>query len=1308
MDSIAELKELSPTPTPLILFDIEFEDGSIERWGTHRITLGGDDYEPRVLRHTRFDTNLASEYGGDSVPTLRLIVSNVDGYVAQIDRAAGLRGATLTARFTFFDFDAIAPSTDNIVLFRGVLDAPGDLREDAVRLSATNRLNLARVSLPPVRIQRRCPWDFPATATERMEAVDGGVESRQSPFYSCGYSADQPGGRGNLNGSQPFVSCAKTKSDCVQRGMFDGDTSSNINRRFGGAQYLPASIVVRAHQAKRTSVSEPAFNEARYDDVLPIAYGTTWLTPPVVFARNDGNLTRLEVILAQGKLSAIHKVVVNGTEIPLGVSGRDMTATGWWNLFAAGDRTGGFNLNFTDGAGMPLGDPYGSIAALSIVVPNHIHSPGSLPRVTVLVAGIETETFDSAGDTTGWIGQNNPAWILLDLLRQSGWNLGEFDLSSFAAAAAKCDEQIPSFDNAGNPISAPRFQCNLAIRRRRTAADLIRGVQNNARLQLAYDDLGRLSARVADTIASQHPVAPRGSNVVSPLNGGWPAYHYSDGSDATAANILRLSNGGSSIRISSRSNNEVPNRVSAEFADEHNEFQQDSLVVTDTKDILRAGREIDLPLVVDGLPSYDQAIRILRHHLDRSIEGNQYVEFETTVHALHQRPGDIITLTSLRDGFLSQPLRILRITPATDFVTAQITAQVHNDSWFQDGTGALLLSDGRSRQSTVPETTPASLVGDGQDSEGFEVYGVAESNTASGAGAVLTELSVSFSPPTAGTSSVAGVPIVGLTPTIVTGTGQLAANQTLYYAISAMDSAGLESYASFVVRADIGSASSNSVRLNQLRFSSGTASFNVYRGETPGRLRRIAAQVTISSEYLDAGGTNELIGAPNPNYDHANFYWRLENQDEEFATTFSPTQIGSDQLSLPADAMVGHIARITRGKGRLQERVVVANDATTLTVEPPWEIQPDLSSAFVISDNTWQFGGSAPASPARFVVPSLTGRVVQITGRAADARNVESLPGEAIVVRYRLGGGDLGITDSDVPPQPFFAVTALRDGNIELSGIGFLEFQNTQTVSTGTFVLTQVDELAGPFQSALDASSDAVQTTITTSPALGIAADDYIQIGQEVLQIAAIDAAGTTLTVERGACGTLAAAHAQGVTVFPLKQRVVVVPFERALFGTQAGSAWSAREWMPNARIACAELWLTNLFGTGPLSQLAFTQLAGGGLRTFRGGQYTFQVAGVVAVLSDAVPGVQVQDATSIRDIVAFVREAPTGGDIVVRVHAGAVALADLTIPSGETTSQPVDGIALPPLVADSLLTLDLVSVGLEYPGADLSVAVRL
>src|SRR5712692_9996775 len=215
MDTIANLKEQVVAQTPLLLFDAVLANGQTERWSTHQVTFDGQLYSARVLRHNLFEIQTASEQGIDAAPKLSLTLANADSHFSQLEASAGWKGAKIKATFLFFDLIARTPATESMVLFQGILNPPEEITEETFRLSATNRVNMQRVLLPPVRIERRCPWAFPATDAERQEALDGGTEGRFSRFYRCGYAAGLPGGMGNLGpGGAPFASCAFTRADC--------------------------------------------------------------------------------------------------------------------------------------------------------------------------------------------------------------------------------------------------------------------------------------------------------------------------------------------------------------------------------------------------------------------------------------------------------------------------------------------------------------------------------------------------------------------------------------------------------------------------------------------------------------------------------------------------------------------------------------------------------------------------------------------------------------------------------------------------------------------------------------------------------------------------------------------------------------------------------------------------------------------------------------------------------------------------------------------------------------------------------------
>jgi hypothetical protein len=310
VQNIFQVKEQALTDTPLLVFDCELANGQVERWSTHQVTISGNLYSARVLQNNLFSIQTASDQGLDAIPKISLKLANADSHFSQIERSTGFKGAKLTARFLFHDLRTDTPLTESVVLFQGISNPPEEIRESVFQFSAINRMSMQRVLLPQVRIQRRCPWDFPATTEQRQEAMNGGDKGRYSRYFRCGYSADIEGGVGNLNGDIPYVSCGFTRSDCESRGMFDQDSSARGTRRFGGVEFVPSQIQVRSYGDKWWHTSAVTENEARYNDFVPVVYGTAWYNPPIVFARNDGNLTHMEVLLGIGEVQGVLTVLV--------------------------------------------------------------------------------------------------------------------------------------------------------------------------------------------------------------------------------------------------------------------------------------------------------------------------------------------------------------------------------------------------------------------------------------------------------------------------------------------------------------------------------------------------------------------------------------------------------------------------------------------------------------------------------------------------------------------------------------------------------------------------------------------------------------------------------------------------------------------------------------------------------------------------------------------------------------------------------------------------------------------------------------
>jgi Putative phage tail protein len=1299
MLSIYDLKELAVTDTPLLLFQCVLQNGRVEYWSTHQMSYNGNTYAPRVMKHNVFEVQTSSDQGVDVIPRVSLAMANADSYFSELERSVGWKGATLAATFLFYNLSTGVPTSDAAVLFQGIVNPPDQSTESLFQLSAVNQMNMQRVLLPEVRIQRRCPWLFPASTQQRQEAASGGSSGQYSHFFRCGYSPDLLGGSGTMVGGAPYTSCAYTRLDCEARGMFTGPM------RFGGIEFVPSSIQVRSygHGSQYAAVDD---NVAIYNDFVPLLYGTAWYYPPIVFTRNDGNLTHMEVLLGMGPIQGVQKVLVNQIEIPAGQAGKNMTATGWYNLISNGSRNGAFNLDFADAAGNPAGDPYGSMAYLAVVVPNQINNGQSLPTVQILADGLQLPVYGTDGTYKDTEFTANPAWILLDILQRSGWGTDLIDLTTFAAAAAYCDQPIQTQDLNGNSIMIPRFQCNLCLQKRRNAADVIRGIRNGARLLFTYNVGGMLQLQVENSIALQQSAKPLGSNSTEPLNGGWPAYEFSDGS-AGASNIVRKSNGEPSIQVTSRSIAGTANQVAVEFQDAFNGYQQDSLLMVDVDDIELTGQIINTTLMALGIPNYDQAARILQFTLDKSVRGNTYITFETSVKALGLKPGDIIAVTYLKEGFERQAFRINKIAPAANYRITKITAQVHQDEWYDDTNGQMPGDAGTRRQPGSGVGVPRPLVGNVLDAGGNPEYQINESSSNAGDGGVSEELAVGFMAPSAMATGGPGIPLVSLAA-VIGANGTLAGNQTLYYAASALDSAGNESALSFVILANIPpGANANSVTLTGLNFDTSTKSYNVYRGSNPQQMSRIASSLVLSNSFTDTGLPSQIWTPTDPAFDHANFYWRSELQPPFAATIATANTVGNSTAEMGNVNYTGMIVRILSGTGADQEYIVASNTASTLTLSQPWAVQPDATSLFVVAEAAWHFAATAKTSPVQFQIPNETGVTLHIQGRGANVNNLEGNPLLSTLTRWMIGGGGSG--DMASPPQPTFGLgmSSLQSSTLELSGVSFATLTNTHSVTAGTLTIHYWDELGASTPFFLAAPMASTDTSLSLTQAGTASAGSFVQVEAEVMQVTGVENGGLQYQVTRGMHGTTSTQHLAQVPVFQLLSTVTVVPFPLDFFGSPLSGNCSFPMPLPNTKIASAELFVTNSRGNSPAGAINLTQSTNYGLRTLSGGQYSFQVQGFLAVDSNPAPNVIVEAAHAVQDVYAIVKQAPVGSSLQITVSQNGAPYCTLTIPDGATASTSVNGFGKP-LLEQAQLSMAVTAVGQSSPGSDLTVILRL
>ena len=1313
MLTINQAKQQAETDTPLLFFECILPSGDVERWCTHSAILNAQPYAARVIKHNLFELQLSADDAMDGISQLSITLANADSTLSELNAVIGFKGSQLTVYFAFVDLPSRLTTTESTVLFRGIAGDPDEITENTLTISFLNKLSLQRIPLPDVRIQRSCPWNFPSSSEQRQEAKDGGANGAFSRFYRCGYSPDVAGGVGNWDSGQVFTSCDKSRHNCEQRGMFNNDASGNLTRRFGGFEFVPSAVSVRTSGDKSSHLSPLLSNSAKYNDSVPLVYGTGWLKMPVIFARNDGNLTHMEVLAGLGPITSVLKVVVNDVEIPQASAGTDMTSTGWYSIVTSGTRTGSFNLDFLDTNGNPLGDPYGSLAVLAVVVPNRISSGTSLPNVEVLLQGMQVDVYDTNGNLQGSEYSNNPAWVLFDILRRCGWSLAELNLPSFASSADFCSAVINTKDFNGNIIQVPRYECNLVLTKRQSVAAVARGIRTAASLMLRYGANGFLELLPETTLAAQQSALPDGGNSTDSLDGGWPAYEFSDAS-APFSGIMRNPDGSSSVRLLSRTVAETSNRLSVEFQDKTNEYQQDSLSIADSEDSALIGYEVSSQSTALGISNFNQATRVLLRQLDKSTKGNLFAEFQTSFRALKARPGDIIALTYLKEGFERVPFRVVKLSPSVNFQAVTVLAQIHNDDWYSDDPTILA---GAGRQPGSQTNTPRPLIGliaHNSPSGSFEYFDfkVEEDIQTLKDGTATDKITVSFAQPRKPSTKVTNIPLLSLAAQFQTTGGSLSGGTTYYYAISALDGAKQEGPLSFTVPAVVPAATNtNCATITGISLPAYANSFNVYRGVSPQMLYCIGTGLPAGSSFTDNGLPNLPVGPPDASFDHVNLYYRFEYSSLLQATSASPNTLSCLDMGATALAYAGMVVRIVEGSGAGQERLIASNDSTTLTVASSWSVLPDATSEFVVCEPSWKFAAVSSVTPAQFEIAYQAGTVIQISGRAANVHNQEGAPELCPLTRLALGQGQ---TDFGVPAIPAFALDAPGGGNLVISQVGFNDLTNIASVSSGTLQLFYWNELANASACLLAAPLDATTTVIPVSSLPDAQTGDFIQINTEVMSVVSIDTSAKNLSVVRGACGSPATNHSAGEAVLKLDTKVIIVPFASGFFENRASINFLHTFSLPDVRVSTAEFFVTNSFGDGQAQQVCFTQNDNGGLRTLSGGQFSLQVSGYLATQQNAAPPLVVESSHAVRDIRAGLNQTASGYDTAIQLLQNGAEYCSLVIPSGSNNSTLIDGANLPPLQAEASITMNITlkSSGAAAsplsPGRDLTVTIRL
>lgn len=383
---------------PILLVNLVFVDGSTAYFATDAITWGGNTYLPAVTANSLDRLQQLTPTGIDSYPSASIGLADPSATIfGEYELSGpGFKGAVVTLTFILIDKITGNVSTDAQVKFVGRADAPS-LDDKNLTFKVRSKIEVTRVTLPNVPVSKLCPYPFPGTAAEQLQAKD------PTNLYSpCGYLDGL--GVNDPSTMAPFTTCNYDILSCQARGMYIASGKQNVGR-FGAVQYEPPTAWANPHvyTSGQTANGWNTDNQSKYDNYVPLVYGGGLVKGIIANVVGDGNLVRFEVIVAWGDCyntwsGGIDMVIVNNVvlqhspcdSVQPGPGCPAFLATSpvaWWQFVNNGARTGASNADSEWEQLFPFGgDPYGSMVVIECVVTTAIQAnSNSLPDVLIVM-----------------------------------------------------------------------------------------------------------------------------------------------------------------------------------------------------------------------------------------------------------------------------------------------------------------------------------------------------------------------------------------------------------------------------------------------------------------------------------------------------------------------------------------------------------------------------------------------------------------------------------------------------------------------------------------------------------------------------------------------------------------------------------------------------------------------------------------------------------------------------------------------------------------------------------------------------------
>ena len=396
---------------------------------------------------------------------------------------------------------------------------------------------------------------------------------------------------------------------------------------------------------------------------VPVVYGTRKVGGVRVFLETSGTDNQYlygALVMCEGEINAITSIIVDDNTVTFSGSFAHGTT------ITSNDSRFGTNIRVQPFFGTDDQVASSLLTTLSSWTTNHrlrglcylafrIEWSNDLftgiPNIQAIIQGRKVSTFDgSSNETTGQF-SDNPAFCLLDYLRNERFGKGipltDIDIPSFFSASQVAVTQVTPF-SGGSQINL--FDCNAVIDTGQKLIDNTRTILKGMRGFLPYTQ-GKYKLIIETT----------GSSVLT-LN---------------EDNII----GG--IQVSSSRKNEKFNRVQVNFVNPDKNFQSDTIVYDTDHSTLKTADGgflqegvVDLPTITNPYQALEFGEIVLKRSRD-----NLGLQLTANYQAMNLAIGDLVAVTHSITGFSSKVFRVMGMAINPSFEVS-LSLIEHDDSWY--------------------------------------------------------------------------------------------------------------------------------------------------------------------------------------------------------------------------------------------------------------------------------------------------------------------------------------------------------------------------------------------------------------------------------------------------------------------------------------------------------------------------------------------------------------------------------------------------------------------------------------------------